>query len=267
MVEVAAFRPPLDRVGPVPIFQQIRDWMDQQITSGSWPEHYKLDSEIELATTLDVSRGTIRRAIASLVEVGKLVQIHGRGTFVSSSFVEQPLAERLITFSEDLIRKGISYETEVLEQSVIQPPQPIASLLSLPLHTEVLYLRRRRMVGGTPLILLHNYIVLNPCPGIEKVDFSRYRLFEALEEQFDLNLDWAQRSFEAQVATKETAALLDITEAAPVLYMEQVLYLKGGTPVELSNIWFRGDRFRVSATLTRHNRSGNTNGIPDYVAR
>lgn len=244
--------PDLDREGPVPIYQQIRDWMDEQITLGHWPEHYKLPSEVDLAGELEVSRGTVRRAIAALMEAGKLVQIHGRGTFVSSRYLEQPLAERLVSFSEDLISKQIPFETQLLEQVVIQPPREIATLLAVPPTAPVLLLRRRRLVNGIPVILLHNYVVLKRCPGIEGVDFTRYRLFEAFEELFGLTLDWAQRSFEARVADERTAALLELPPAAPVLYMEQLLYLQDGKPVELSHLWLRGESFRLSATVSRH---------------
>jgi DNA-binding GntR family transcriptional regulator len=252
MSDIVTRLPRLLRAGPVPIYQQIQDWIRLQIDSGAWPEHYKLDSEVDLAATLAVSRGTVRRAIAGLIEQGLLVQIHGRGTFVTSRYLEQPLAERLVSFSEDLIYKGIPYETEVVEQAVIQPSQRVASLLALPPGGEVLLLRRRRAVRGKPLIFLHNFLPLDRCPGIEQIDFSRYRLFEVLEEILGLRLDWARRFFQAQAATGEVAGLLDITPRDPVLYMEQVLYQQDGQPIELSDLWFRGDSFRLSASVTRH---------------
>ena len=52
----------IDRTRPEPIYRQIRDWMRQQITSGLWPEHYKLKPETELIEDLGVSRGTLRKA-------------------------------------------------------------------------------------------------------------------------------------------------------------------------------------------------------------
>jgi DNA-binding GntR family transcriptional regulator len=251
MSDISARLPRLLRAGPVPIYQQIQDWMRLQIGSGLWPEHYKLDSEVDLAIALEVSRGTIRRAIAGLIEQGLLVQIQGRGTFVTSCYLEQPLTERLVSFSEDLIYKGIPYETEVIEQAVIQPSQRVASLLALSPGRRVLVLRRRRTVGGKPLIFLHNFLPLDRCPGIEQIDFSRYRLFEVLEEILGLKLDWARRFFQAQAATGEVAALLDIAPRDPVLYMQQVLYQQDGQPIELSDLWFRGDSFRLSAAVTR----------------
>ena len=242
----------LERDLPTPIYQQIQEWLRSQIRSGRWPEHYKVSAEIDLASQLGVSRGTVRKAISDLIDEGLLVQVHGRGTFVASGHLEQPLAEHLIALSEDLIKKHIPFETRVLVQSVIHPNQRVASLLSIPDSSEVLYLKRLRMVGGAPLIIINNHVVLSRCPGIERVDFTRYRLFQALEELFGLQLDWGRRTFEARAAGDENAELLGISPCDPVMYLEQVVYLQDGTPIELSDDWLRGDRFRLSATVSRH---------------
>src|SRR5262245_30964786 len=140
----------IDRRIPQPIYVQIREWMRQQITSGLWPEHYKLKSELELVAELGVNRGTVRKAIAQLIAEGLLVTIHGRGTFVVSRMLEQPLAEDLIAFSEDLIRKGIPFETRVLEQTT-EPASPrVAGLLRVPLDSMIFVLHRVRVVRQEP---------------------------------------------------------------------------------------------------------------------
>jgi len=220
-------------------------------------------AETELASELTVSRGSVRKAIGQLIAQGLLVQVHGRGTFVSAGRLEQPLADRLVTFSEDLIAKGIPFETHVLETSVGPASQRVASLLSLsPEEQNVLVLKRVRNVAGSPLIYLINHVAVSRCPGIERVDFSRYRLVEALEEVLGLDIDWARRTFEAQCASKEVAELLALSEGCPVMYMEQVLYLRDGSPIELSDLWLRGDRFRLSAIVTR--RADQTSSEREY---
>jgi len=243
--------PKLDHTGPALLYDQIKDWMEQQIVSGTWPEHYKLRSEDDLAAELAVSRGTVRKAVTALTAQGMLTRVHGRGTFVSSSYIEQPLAERLIAFSEDLISRRIPFQTRVLEQSLKHPSQRVASLLSVQPGTKVLYLRRIRIVKGIPLIVLKNQVKTDWCQGIEEVDFTRYRLFETLEDRFGMELGWAQRTFQAEIATEELATLLQISKGAPVMYMEQVLYLQDGSPIEVSDLWLRGDRYRLSARVSR----------------
>ncbi len=248
----------LDREVPTPIYQQIKDWLRQQVKHGAWPEHYKLKAETDLAIELGVSRGTMRKAIMELIEEGLFTRIHGRGTFVASSILEQPLAERFVTFSEDLIVRGIGFETQVIEQSIIQPVENVTSLLGLRPGDEVFFLKRLRSIGGEPLVILENYIPYTRCQGIEHYDFTRYRLFEVLEEHLGLELDWGRRSFEARVADSEIASLLNISESRPVMFAEQIVYLSDESPIELSNLWFKGERFKLSATFKRDKKIDHT---------
>jgi len=241
----------IERSGPKLIYQQIVDWMRQQMSTGIWPEHYRLPSEIEMAAKFEVSRGTIRKAINQLSSEGLLVTIHGRGTFVESTVIEQPLAEQLISFSEALIDKKINFQTRVVRQDIEVPPARIASLLSLPDGKPAFTLERIRSVHQSPVIYLINYVVLHMCPGIEKVDFTKYRLFEVLEEHYKLTLGWGQRTFQAQSADEAVATKMNISLCDPVMYMEQILYLRDGSPIEISRVWIPGNGFRLSAIVKR----------------
>jgi GntR family transcriptional regulator len=243
--------PELDFSGPVPIYQQIKEWMRLQIASGIWPPAHKLKAEADLAIEWDVSRGTVRKAMAELANEGLLVRTHGRGTYVAGDVLEQPLADRLVTFSEDLISKGIPFQTLVLERKLIQATGSIATSLALSQGTKVFALKRVRFVSEKPLILLHNYVVHDHCQDIETIDFTHHRLFEALEEHCGLILKRGHRSFQAQIASRDVADLLDITDRDPVMHIEQLTYLDDGSLVEFSDLWLRGDQFRLSAVVKR----------------
>jgi len=67
--------------GPVPIYEQIRTRIQEQILSGAWSEQHKLLAEAELASELEVSRGTVCKAVAELTKEGLLVCTHGRRNF------------------------------------------------------------------------------------------------------------------------------------------------------------------------------------------
>ncbi|MBP7690633.1 MAG: GntR family transcriptional regulator [Anaerolineales bacterium] len=226
--------------------------MSEQIASGQWPAHYKLKPEPDLARDLGVNRGTLRKAIAELIDSGDLVAIHGRGTFVTQrKTIDQTLTESLIAFSEDLLLQGIQFETRVRQQAVIQPEARIASLLGLTTSQNVFFLERVRLVAGTPLSYLKNYVAHQSCQGIERVDFTQHRLFETLEGVYTLALAWGHRTFQAQVADMALSQLLEVDPGAPVMYMNQITYLRDDHPVEVSDVWFRGDRLGLSAIVKR----------------
>lgn len=241
----------LEKNIPYPLHQQVEEWIKSKILSGQWPVHYKLKSEIDLAKELSVSRGTVRKSIQNLIEKGLLVQVQGKGTFVASNRLEQPLAQRLISYAEAMEEQGLSFKTRVLDKKIIQPSERISSFLGLKHDSEVLYLKRIRTVGGIPIVLLENYVAINLCPLLKDVDFEKNTLFGAIENICGLKINWGQRNFEAQLLDKDKADLLMAPVGTPVLYLEQVTYLKGGVPIECSDVWLRGDKFRLSSIMKR----------------
>jgi DNA-binding GntR family transcriptional regulator len=258
----------IDRASPRPIYTQIKDWMLGEIASGRWPVHYKLPAEEDLARALGVSRGTLRQAVQALIGERHLTQVQGKGTFVvSPTQIEEPLAEHLIAFSEELVLQGIPFRTEVLLQEIILPDQRIAAFLNLVPGEPVLRLQRRRFVDDVPIILTDNFVPLALAPGIECEDFTEQRLFSCLEQQYGLRLSWARRTFEAQSADQSVARLLALSPSAPLMYIEQIVYLEDGRSAECSDIWLRSDRFKVSSLISRDGQSSVTVGDPQSPMR
>jgi GntR family uxuAB operon transcriptional repressor len=75
---------PLQAVEPRRLYRQIADQIAQLIASGEFPPGARLPAERELATSLGVSRASVREAIISL-EMGGLVEVRvGTGIFVTT---------------------------------------------------------------------------------------------------------------------------------------------------------------------------------------
>lgn len=241
----------LDPSSPSTLHSQISSWLRSRITSGAWPEHYRLPAEPDLARELGVSRGTLRRAVQTLAADGLLVQTRGRGTFVATTMVEPPLAQRLTTLSEAFADAGQPLTTTVIAEELTSPPAPVAALLEIEPDTEVLRLERVRALEATPVAHLVNYVRLDLAPGIAEVDFSSHSLFDALEHVCGVPVTGARRRFDAVLAGDRNAELLDIADTDPLLHLEQVTFTAGGTPLEASDVWLRADRLRVTSHLTR----------------
>ncbi len=241
----------LDRQAPSALHSQISDAIRSRIVSGKWPPHHRLASEPDLALELGVSRGTLRRALSTLIDEGLLKQVQGRGTFVTPTLLEPAVAQKLSTLSEDFASQGIRLDTTVVETALIDPPGYVGSLLAVPDGDKVLRLIRVRHTGNLPIALLHNYVRADLAPGIENTDFASESLFGTLEGKFDLKIGTARRTFSAQGATPEVARALDIPEAAPVQYLEQLTFLADGIPVEYSDVWINSAELRVVTFLAR----------------
>ena len=103
---------------------------------------------------LDISRVTVRKALAELVEDGVLTQKRGSGTFVTagSQRVEQRLS-RLTSFTEDMLARGLTPSVKWLQKIVAAPSPEEAMVLGLSTGERVVRLRRLRLANDKPMAL------------------------------------------------------------------------------------------------------------------
>lgn len=241
----------LDVDGPATLHSRISTWIRSQIASGAWPAHFRLKPEPELAAELGVSRGTLRRALGTLIAEGALVQVRGKGTFVTSSVIEPAIAQKLSTLTEDLSAQGVAVTTACLSCEVVPPPPSVAALLHVPDGGRIVKLVRLRSTDQGPVALLANYVRADLAPGLEQTDFTAHSLFGTLSDRYGLAIGSGRRTFSATAADDETAARLHVPVGSPVQYLEQITYLDSGEPIEYSDVWIRSDRLRVTSLLTR----------------
>src|SRR3984893_6106939 len=94
---------------------QIEDWLAGQIATGALVPGDRLPTEQDLAAWFEVSRMTLRHALAELARRGLVTRTVGRrgGTFVAAPKLEQDLTT-LAGFSEQLRRHGMVAGARVL---------------------------------------------------------------------------------------------------------------------------------------------------------
>ena len=170
----------------MPLHAQVSEQIRARIVAGEWPPHYRLRSEPELAAEFGISRGTLRRALATLIRDGLLVQVRGRGTYVTSTAIEPSIAQKLTTLAEDFARQGVEASTEVRASEVISAPSPVAALLDLRPGKPVLRLERLRSTSAGPVAWLVNYVRVDLAPGLERLDLVNRSLFGVLENEYGL---------------------------------------------------------------------------------
>jgi GntR family transcriptional regulator of arabinose operon len=73
----------VDTSDPKPIYMQLVEQLRQRILSGELSCGFKFPPTAELAVQLNVNRLTLRKSLQVLEEQHFLVQLHGRGTFVT----------------------------------------------------------------------------------------------------------------------------------------------------------------------------------------
>ena len=180
--------------------------------------------------------------------------------------MEQSLGQEIISTAEALDRDGLRYDTTVVSQSLEAAADRVAGHLHLADdQANVVALRRVRSVDNVPTFVLDNFVVAALCPGLETANLTSRPLFTVLEQDYGVVVDGVQRTFQAQIATRPVAELLQISVGSPVLYLEQVSYDKAANPIEYSDVWIRGDRLRLSGlveAMSREDERTRTSSTP-----
>ena len=129
-MSAAAHVPPPDRVvnGPTPKHAQLREILRRTVER-ELPPGAPIPSERELAQRYGVSRLTVRSAIGKLVEEGLLARVRGKGTFTAARRMELQLY--LMSFTDDMRRRGLTPTPEVVSKATEVPPTASAHALGL----------------------------------------------------------------------------------------------------------------------------------------
>jgi DNA-binding GntR family transcriptional regulator len=218
----------LDHTSPVPLYHQAARVLEEAIEDGRLPRGSKLESELDLAEQLGISRPTMRAAIKQLVDKGLLMRRRGIGTTVAPRPVRRAVA--LTSLYDDLKREGREPRTRVLALEEVLCPPDVAEHLGLGPTAPVLRFERLRIAGSDPIALMHN-VVPAGLLEIERGDLERTGLYDVFRER-GITPHVATQQVGARKAGAEEAELLEIEPGDPVLTMTRVAYDTGGRPIE-----------------------------------
>lgn len=243
--------PKINKDCATPIYKQVVNILTENVSSGKWRESDRIPSELELASSLGVSRGSIKKAVSELVDAGILEQIQGKGTYVKPHDISFPLNEGLISFSESLREQGISFETTILDSETLKADEELSSKLEIPVGSPYLHMERVRSVSGEPIMYIENNINLSLVPSIDSEDFERVSLFETIERLSGHKVAYSDTSFFAIGADEKRAKSLKVSLGQPMLQQIQTVFLDNDKPIEHARVWLRSNRFYVGTISQR----------------
>lgn len=206
-----------------------------------------IPSERDLTTCYDVSRATVRAAISSLVNEGRLTTVPGRGTVVTRPRVESNL--HLASFTQDMRRRGHRPSTEVLSSAVVVADEVTAKALGVELGGPLWEIERLRLADDEPMAHEISWYPEVLFPGLGDEDLTS-SLYATIESTYGVVITDAQQTAWAEAAGLTYAPLLEVAEDAPVMVFDRVASANE-RPVERTISRYRGDRYQLSMSLQR----------------
>jgi GntR family transcriptional regulator len=220
---------------------KVREYV-RTLVAGSIPGS-AAPSERELVNLFGVARMTVRQAMDALVVEGLLERIPGRGTFVARP---RRAATPVLSFSEDMRRRGMLPESVTLLARLEQAGPGVARALGLTPGDAVIHWRRLRRADAQPMCIEDAYLNEILLPGFLQAGMP-ISLYDELGDR-GMRPTWAEDSVNADLATEEEAAHLEVDGGTPVLRQQRRAFAEEKV-VEVSRSTFRADRFTLRLQL------------------
>ncbi|MDY0406529.1 GntR family transcriptional regulator [Virgibacillus sp. 179-BFC.A HS] len=229
----------IDKALPVPLYQQVKQYLYDKITSGEWTVGHQLPAEKELAKQFDVSNITVKRAVLELVDDGLLRRQVGKGTFVTQ------IEEKDITKFVSL--KNEAWETHHHPHKTLSFKTVRAgSKLSTPLHVEkddiVYQIHRLKMQQNEPVAMEYSFIPQSLFPDLQQPDIENDLLYNIFQRKYGVQLDKAKIYFSTILADDYEADILRVPKGEQLFVFERFTSTKDKHIIEYSRFIVKQDQ-------------------------
>lgn len=229
-----------------PLYRQVQAALADRIATMQVGD--VLPSEPELEREFGVSRITVRRAVENLVQEGVLAKRQGFGTLVREPTSTQDVG-RIYSWSHEMRRRHVEASSRLLSLTLRDAPAQVAEELELGPDERVVEMTRVRLVKGSPIALMVNYLRERYVPGLVERGLPGESLYDELTERYGLELATGTETIRARNATDVEASLLATEPGAALLSVRRRTCLRGDVPFEVVEMAARGDKYEYLAQL------------------
>lgn len=244
----------LDRDSLQKLYVQMYSILKEKIEKREWLNGIQIPTEDELCRTYDVSKATVRNAVAELVRCGYLKKQQGKGTFVTHSLLDLGVAMKT-KLTEDMFGEGVKAKKEVLAKGLKQPPEDMKSVLgyaeSDDRGKDFYYILCKRVVNGETAYLEESYVRLSVFPSIENEDICRKPFYDLIQEKGTKKINKVVQTIEVSEVRGEAASLLKVHEGAPALLLHRLLIGSDASPIAYTRLLGIGKKYKIMTEFER----------------
>jgi GntR family transcriptional regulator len=236
-----------------PLYMLLVKHFNELINNKALKEGDLIPAELYLCEKLNLSRSTVRKALAELEQTGIVVRKQGKGTFVARPKLRRSL-RNLYNFSQEMNELGIVPTSEVLSFKTIKPAFFIATQLNLPEDDDVYEIIRLRKGNGRPLLLETALIPVKFCPRLRREDLND-SLYALIADSTGYQVKRATEIYEAVLLKKREAGYFQCRAGTPAFKITRTSLNVMDEIFECTTIIAPGDCNRYEITLERKETS------------
>lgn len=218
--------------------------IEKSILDGTYPAGKLLPSENQLVKLYGVSRETIRKALALLLENGYIQKKQGKGSIVLDvNLFDFPISG-LTSYKELQEAQHIPSKTIVseLDKSVLTDQE--AAAIDFPQKNEVWKIVRQREIRGEVIILDIDYLMTTFVPNMT-IEIAEHSIYDYLEKELHLAISYAQKEITVEKVTEQDQRLMTLTpDDTHVVVIRSLVYLEDTSLFQYTESRHRMDKFR-----------------------
>lgn len=225
-----------------PLYQKVEEFIKNQINSGELTPGDLILSEPRLSKQLDVSIGTVKKALDNLVWQGLLYRHQGKGTFVSRIDFNNSLF-RFFSYADE---KGqeVRIRKFTTKRWIGKGPKKICKTLGVKEGTELIFLERIGHINHQPTFFENSWWIASMVPDLEKEKTHIPDLFYALiVDHYKIPIIRAEETLTAEACDVETAEKLNVEKDSPIVVLNRSTYTVEDKIVEVRTTKGRADQF------------------------
>ena len=237
-----------------PRYQQLKDFIIEQISSGELRPLDRVPSENDLVESKSVSRMTANRALRELNDEGYVERIAGRGTFVSDFRSRSHLLE-VQNIADEIASRGHAHSSAVLRQSKQHARGEIAKALHVEQGTDVFHLLLVHSENDVPIQVEDRYVLASFAPDCLEQDFEGITPSAYLTGVAPLQE--AEQAVRASIPNSATRQQLNMSDDEASLVVIRRTW-SAGRPVTFARLHHPGSRYELMGHYTPPGTSRST---------
>lgn len=241
----------VDKSSPIPLYYQLKTIISELIENEEYKPGDAIPTEREFCEINEISRMTVSKTIGSLINEGLLYRERGKGTFVSQTKENHRLST-LLSFTEDMQRKGRNVETQLLGfKRKIATRKLERDLMLTSSNRDVYKITRLRSCDGKPYALEIVYIAAYLCDGLTEEMLDHQSLYDVLDKKFGRKVERAYQTIEPILVSDYESEVLQVPSNSLALLFVRKTYLRNDVPIEVTKSIYRSDRYKFEIELHR----------------
>jgi DNA-binding GntR family transcriptional regulator len=238
----------IDRHSQEKLYVQMCSIVREKIEKLDWPIGSQIPTEDELCKNYDVSKATVRMAIAELVRTGYLRKLQGKGTFVIQSMPDLGITMKT-KLTENLFGEAVNAHKELLVRGVKKPPEDIKEHLKT--DDDIYYILCKRVVNGEAAYLEESFLPLDIVPDIGEVDVCRMPFYEMMQQKAMKRIFKVVQMIEMAVMNDETATILKNSKGSSMLLLHRLIIGEDGRPIAYTRLMGSGRKYKLRTELVQ----------------